>query len=283
MSADRVDVLVGVDEGYAKAIGAVACATTWYLPADKRLRIHVLDGGVSAETKRALVAGIGDKAEILFYEIAEPMTWDIPYVGNIAHLNDSILLRLQMGDVLPSDVTRVIYLDVDVLVHGDLSILSSWPLNGHVMGAVRDRFMPSGSPQLSEVLKHHNGHTLDRYFNSGVLVIDVDAWRRQDIGGAVRSVLSRLGHQLGFPDQDALNFVLLDKWVELPPAWDYLVGRRCPIPGGEAASRLVATDGIVHFVGAKKPWHKSFPQGALWHLFAKAAEESGWRLPEEGA
>lgn len=282
MSTERVDVLVGVDERYAKAIGAVACATAWYLPADKKLRIHVLDGGVSTETKRALVAGIGDRAEILFYDIEKPMTWDIPYTGNIAHLNDSILLRLQMGDVLPSDVTRVIYLDVDVLVHGDLSILSSWPLNGHVVGAVRDRFMPGGSPQLCEVLRNHNGHVLERYFNSGVLVIDVDAWRRQDIGAAVRSMLSRLGHQLGFPDQDALNFVLVDKWVELPTAWDYLVGRRCPIPGGEAASRLVATPGIVHFVGATKPWHKSFPQGALWQLFAKAAGESGWRLPEVG-
>ena len=36
------------------------------------------------------------------------------------------------------------------------------------------------------------------------------------------------------------------------------------------------------FVGATKPWHKSFPQGALWQLFAKAAAESGWRLSEEG-
>jgi lipopolysaccharide biosynthesis glycosyltransferase len=277
-TADRTDLVLAVDEKYAPAVGAVACAARWYIPPHKRLSLHILDGGISPETKRALKSGVGATAEVTFYEIANRATSGIPYVGKLSHLNDTILLRLQVGEVLPRSIQRVIYLDADVLVHGDLSILSSWPLNGHAIGAVRDRFMPRGSPQLSNVLERERGYSIDRYFNSGVLVIDLDAWRAQRIGDRVHEALSRLGSQFGFPDQDALNFVLVENWLELPSQWDYLVGRKCPIPGGAAASRILATDGIVHFIGVTKPWHESFPDGPFLRLFSKAAAESGWRI-----
>src|SRR5262249_2011803 len=121
---------------------------------------------------------------------------------------------------------------------------------------------------------------LARYFNAGVLVIDLEAWRAQGIGDRLRSAMSRLDGKFGFGDQDALNFVLIDNWVELPIEWDYLFvglpGAVTPVVG----SRILASDGIVHFVGPIKPWHDSFPEGPFLKMFTKAADESGWHFRE---
>jgi lipopolysaccharide biosynthesis glycosyltransferase len=281
MTAETIDLVVAVDDNYARAVGAVACAAKRHLPSTTTLRVHVLDGGVSPEGKLALEAGLAGKADVSFYDVENQMSWTGPFNRDVSHLNHSVLLRLQMGEVLPAAITRAIYLDVDVLVHGDLSILWSWPLDGQPVGAIRDRFMPNGSPALTELLKRQNNYVLDRYFNSGVLVIDLETWRRQGIGEAARRVITELGTELRFPCQDTLNHALIDNWRELPVAWNYLVGKRCPIPGTTTALRTLASDGIVHFIGGTKPWHESFPRGVLWKRFADAAAESGWDIGPE--
>jgi lipopolysaccharide biosynthesis glycosyltransferase len=278
MTAENIDIVVAVDDKYARAVGAVACAARRYLPSTTTLCVHVLDGGVSPGRKLALKSGLEGRADVIFYEVRNQMAWTGPFSRDVSHLNDSVLLRLQMGEVLPSDMRRAIYLDVDVLVHGDISILWSWPLDGRPVGAIRDRFMPGGSPALAEVLKRQKGYVIDRYFNSGVLVIDLEAWRNQGIGEAARAVITELGKELRFPCQDTLNHALVDNWRELPPAWNYLVGKRSPIPGTATALRTLASDGIVHFIGGTKPWHESFPRGVLWKQFAEAAAESGWDI-----
>jgi lipopolysaccharide biosynthesis glycosyltransferase len=280
MTAEKIDLVVAVDDKYARAVGAVACAAKRYLPSTTTLCVHVLDGGMSAGSKRALQSGLEGRADVTFYEVGNQMAWTGPFSRDVSHLNHSVLLRLQMGEVLPSEMKRAIYLDVDVLVHGDMSILWSWPLDGRPVGAMRDRFMPGGSPALAEVLKRQKGYVLESYFNSGVLVIDLDAWRHQRIGEATRAVILELGKDLRFPCQDTLNYALVDNWCELPPAWNYLVGKRCPIPGTATAQRILASDGIVHFIGGTKPWHESFPRGVLWKQFAEAAAESGWDMAE---
>jgi lipopolysaccharide biosynthesis glycosyltransferase len=281
MPAETIDIVVAVDDNYARAVGPVACAAKRFLPSTTTLRVHVLDGGVSPASKRALTTGLEGRAEVVFYEVRNQMAWTGLFSRDVSHLNDSVLLRLQMGEVLPSQLTRVIYLDVDVLVHGDLSTLWSWPLDGRPVGAIRDRFMPSGSPTLAEVLQRRKGYVIDRYFNSGVLVIDLEAWRDQGIGEAVRAVITERGQELRFPCQDTLNYALVDNWHELPSAWNYLVGKRCPIPGTATALRILASDGIVHFIGGTKPWHEAFPRGVLWTQFAEAAAASGWDLTEQ--
>ena len=76
---------------------------------------------------------------------------------------------------LPSLVTesdRAVFADIDVAVIQDLSPLWSLPLNGSAVGAVRD-----AGPGPAKQLSAHYPH-LERYFNAGVMAIDVPAWQQ---------------------------------------------------------------------------------------------------------
>ena len=118
--------------------------------------------------------------------------------------------------ILPTSVRRAVFVDADVIALGDISELATIPLDGLPAGCVR-------AP-----LKMFNRRLgLQRYCNSGVVAIDVEAWRNEGVSEAAIEYLYKISGSWGvnFPDQDALNVTLADsmgqaKWKELPPKWN---------------------------------------------------------------
>jgi hypothetical protein len=113
-----------------------------------------------------------------------------------------------------------------------------------------------------------------RYFNSGVLLIDLEAWRDAEIGRA----LLELGHQraaeLEWADQDGLNLLLADRRLELHPRWNAM-NSLWAVPGADATYAPDAAEearrrpAIRHFEGPdhNKPWHRrpDIPSADLYH------------------
>ena len=106
------------------------------------------------------------------------------------------------------------------------------------------------------------------YFNSGVMVIDMQSWRELEVGKQVMDLL--VGDlPTRSVDQDALNAVLWDRFVPLEPEWN-------------AAGRWVSTDAgkarIVHFVGDEKPWRVGSPVSLFQREYVRLAKEVGWSI-----
>lgn len=169
-------------------------------------------------------------------------------------------------------VERVLYLDSDLLVLDDLGPLHELGLGGAALGAVTNALPP-----------HLRGHPaslgLDPrdYFNSGVLVLDLERLRA---GGATADILSIARaprRSLLLPDQDALNLVLAHRRATLAPRWNATSAVVAHEWGEElftaeelAAAR--ANPAIRHFEGpgAAKPWDPGFAgaEAALWRSFS---------------
>ena len=83
------------------------------------------------------------------------------------------------------------------------------------MAAVRDIKNPAKeSHQLSISFSY-----LDHYFNSGVLLINLKKWREENIQEKLVYKAKQINSKI-YPDQDPLNAVFRDKWLELPPYWN---------------------------------------------------------------
>ena len=121
------------------------------------------------------------------------------------------------------------------------------------------------------------------YFNCGVLIFDLDVWRRDDIAG--RAVKYLVEHpKLYYMDQDALNWIMGGHYVRLDARWNSFAN--CSFPAyvnvlvratragrrWEALRTIWRTDPwIVHYAGANKPWTPSepkTPRDALWWHYA---------------
>ena len=61
-----------------------------------------------------------------------------------------------------------------------------------------------------------------RYFNSGVLVLNMKVWREQNLGGQVIEYLQHFQPNVVFHDQGGLNAVLHDSWFALDLRWNQM-------------------------------------------------------------
>jgi len=139
---------------------------------------------------------------------------------------------------------RALYLDADTMVRGDLATLWSCNLDGRVLAAVRDylSYVKDGISNWEELgLRPDAG-----YFNSGVMVMDLERWRAEELPRRVLEIcqanVDQLWAQGRWPqhDQYGLNVVAHCDWQELEHTWNY--GSDLPFRESQ----------IVHFVGNGK-------------------------------
>lgn len=150
-----------------------------------------------------------------------------------------------------------------------------------MLGAVTNPLLNDMVPRIETQLG------LDRrsYFNSGVLLIDLDGWRREGIMPRLIE-FARTHPGLSWPDQDTLNVVLQDSRLPLHPRWNAMLlwelpKRFLPYSEDDIASARHAP-AIIHFIGPHKPWHYR-SRHPFRRQFLSYLEQTPWRdLPMEG-
>jgi lipopolysaccharide biosynthesis glycosyltransferase len=173
-------------------------------------------------------------------------------------------VRLLMPLVLPEDCKRVIYLDSDVVVLADLSALYDSTAGGRsVIHAVQDFVTPRVSSTFGVFDYAERGIPSDtRYFNSGIMVVDLSLWRERNLTPQLIDYMARNGDRVHAVDQGALNAFLHHDWTAIDPRWnqgpDVLFPEIWDAAGysREEWQRTKNHPYIVHFSGHKKPWHK---------------------------
>jgi len=144
---------------------------------------------------------------------------------------------------------------------GTEDILWNTDLRGGIIAAVQDAVIPRvSSPMGLRRFRELGCRPEEPYFNAGVLVVDLQAWRSQEVGQRAIEYLGRYSRSINLADQDALNAVLHDRWTQLEDRWNVLgglAGRRHLEPKGIPYARMAAAardPAIIHFAGHLKPW-----------------------------
>lgn len=155
------------------------------------------------------------------------------------HVSQATYNRFLIGHLIPSEVDYVLYFDSDLIVVGDLSpllrTLQVTGLNANWVVSAVARDNPYHLKQF--------GHSGSKYFNAGVLLVNVIEWRRRLVAENLFETAHNLFGRLHLWDQDVLNLVLEDSWAELPGEFNET-----------ALTRRDEDSVVVHFVGGTKPW-----------------------------
>lgn len=197
------------------------------------------------------------------------------------YVNASTWVRLHVAG-LCSDFRRVLYLDADILCRRSLQPLLMADLRSHIVGAVQDVFHPTlGTPVCLPGITFSGTVRKRPYFNAGVMLIDVEAWREERLTARLADFVDRHPKSLRFWDQDALNGVLLGDWFDLGPTWnvppisDILRALSFDYFGASRLNRrdlahLERTASILHYITGLKPWDSRFPAGTMRDLYMEA-------------
>lgn len=287
-----VCVALAADEKYALPLAVAVRSLADNFGGGRQLTVYVLDGGFTLSTKRNLRRSWPAEVDVRFVAAAPKRLANLPVPGNDAvnsYLNRSMYLRLLIPDLLPSECGKALYLDADTLTVADITALWDVELRGYPVGAVSDPYIPVVSHQLAL----HNYKELNlapdaKYFNSGVLLMNLDVWRAEDLSDRVIDYLA--SHEdLYLPDQEALNAVLAGRWKQLDPSWNTLIldefltqkpqkehdetwarwrVRKETVPPPDAR--------ILHFAFTTKPWTDGFRHEGYWTLYHDYRSRTAW-------
>lgn len=214
------------------------------------IHFHLIDSGIDAVNLKSLKTAIqsrGGKVSVYTPD-------DSLYDGLPTHrYGPAVYQRINLPEYLPVSISRVLYIDSDTLIMENLNALWQTDLKGNPVAAV-ENYSPKACKDIS--------FGRQEYFNSGVLLIDMDKWRQESLHIQVNNFAREHAAGLQFVDQCSLNAVLRGRWTRLPAKWNqqsdifkvmtkYADG--CSY-GAEELREAFSAPGIVHFTGKKKPW-----------------------------
>jgi lipopolysaccharide biosynthesis glycosyltransferase len=186
-----------------------------------------------------------------------------------SHISIAAYYRLLMDAGLPTDLDRVLYLDSDIIILGDISPLWGTDLGGAVIGAAPD------INDATEVKQKLGLSAESTYFNSGVMLIDLNRWREAAIGPKTLAYCRDHEETLTYWDQCALNSVLEGRVRVLDWSWNFQTAHLSLIDESRRDETL-ANAKIVHFTTRFKPWmYRCIHPFA--HRYWKILAQTPWR------
>ena len=240
----RLPVVTSISDSWLLPLLVMLTSLREHLRTGVEPVLYLLHRGLRADTLAA-IGGIVETRPIRFD--SDPLE---PFQGR--HLPPEAMSPLLIADLV-ADERRVLFVDADLLVLDDVATLWDIDLDGRALAAVRDTVIPwcrSARGVKNQAERGVPEHA--SYFNAGVMLMDLDAWRQRDVTARALDYL-KTTDRVDLLHQEALNAENWDDWLELPPRWNLLAGvagRPFAAPDGDAWRH----PGIVHFAGRLKPW-----------------------------
>ncbi|XGV96962.1 MAG: glycosyltransferase family 8 protein [Leptolyngbya sp. BL-A-14] len=280
MSTDLV-IACSADEHYAMPLAVMLYSLQANLKnKQKQLEVYVLDGGIRPLTKQKVVQSLN--TDHLRIHWLQPDTTLLQDLALTRYLTIAAYYRLLLPDVLPHHVEKVIYLDCDMVVRGDLEALWQIDVGDHYVLAVQD----DNQLTVSMAIGLRNYQTLginpdQKYFNSGLLVINLQKWRENHLGRKVLAFSQQNRDFVQDADQDGLNAVIAGQWGQLDPRWNqlpriYTYTAWYDSPYDEVSfTALRDAPYVIHYTNAPKPWQHGC-QHPYTPLFLNYLDQTAW-------
>jgi lipopolysaccharide biosynthesis glycosyltransferase len=169
-----------------------------------------------------------------------------------ANFTSASMYRYFMGNVC-AEFDKAIYIDIDCIVARDIQPILDFELVNAPIAAFQEMHLEHpDNPYFRDCA----------YFNSGVMVVDLNRWREDKTEEKLIEVSESFTAWTGSQDQDILNVVFRNNWTPLNINFNYLTNI---YPGLRISNPI-----IVHFAGKSKPWKATTADNAwkrLWNEY----------------
>jgi lipopolysaccharide biosynthesis glycosyltransferase len=260
-------VVIGLasNERYFPGLYCAVASALSHLDSTREVDLKVLDGGISKHSRNTLCRLVERYAKVVrlqFVAVDDSLFRDATLGPGHSHM---AYCRILLPQLL--DVSRLIYLDCDVLVFRDFAELFDANLPfGKVIGAVRDSETLTLSDDSRTLANAMNLPAVGCYFNSGVMLLNLNELRKQNFTEKSLKFFENWRGQYRFHDQSAINFLLHGQIDELPEHWNRASWRFDEQDDNDL-------DCVLHYTRSA-PWFCGIP-GPAQVLFERFAADAG--------
>lgn len=211
-----LNVLYQSDDKYAAFMGVSICSLLENNKLAGNIRVCVIDDGISPENKEKLVSMIHSYHRELIFLPGDKVSGH-EEIANAFHYtgmrkNTHSYLKLFIDELIPALDERMVYIDCDTAVTGDIRELMSIDMQGKAVGMVMDSLATKCKKAIGIAES-------DKYYNSGVILIDLARWKEQKCSKRILSHIKNI-RTYGTVDQDVMNVELKDEIMTLPAAYN---------------------------------------------------------------
>lgn len=247
------------------------------------LNVYLLGENISLDNKNELHK-IGETYGRIV-EIIDVPKLKIPLSLVSARWPLSAFTRLFSGEILPDYLDKILYLDCDTIISGDISELENVKFNENIAMGVKDC--------ISGTYKRNIGLDEDSpYINAGVVLFDLEKLREVDINNEIEAYMGKYMKLINYADQDILNGMFKGKIGELDPKFDVMtidvsysyediqkLRRPTNFYGRSSFEKALEKPAIIHYTTnmlVVRPWFSNSDH-PLKHEFEKYMSISVWK------
>lgn len=218
-----INIACASDNKYAIHLTAMLMSCLRNVSRDYSLNIFVIDGGIDESVKVKILKSVNrlrEDAKLNFISIYQDKFHSYSYSE---HISRAAYYRIDLP-ILLSNIDKVIYLDCDLIVLDDISEL--WNIDFK-----SEKRLIACQDHSSEMAKSYNmlfnKKPKSGYFNSGVIMMDLDNLRKDDFVNKMHSIINKLDNKFSIikdADQKYFNYFFFDKWQKIDIAWNTQAG-----------------------------------------------------------
>ena len=269
---DALRLLVTLDRNYLPQLRVLLTSVAVNNPGETA-EVYLMHSGIPAQE----LEGVERQCRAVGYML-------FPIRVDSAFFNDApvtrrypreMYYRLLAPHLLPGHLDRLLYLDPDTQVINPLRPLWEMDLAGNLFAAASH----TGVTEIANSVNRLRLKTDSDYYNSGVLLMDLKAGRKEIVPQEVFAFFAEHRASLLLPDQDILNAMYGKRILPLDDAvWNYDARNYNSYllrsSGKADTDWVISNTAILHFCGRAKPWKPGYPYrfGILYKHYARLAQ-----------
>ena len=270
------------DTGYAVPTTVMLTSAKLNKAAGSQYHISLISNGLSGYDKRKLLELSSDDFEMEIIECDGSKYDGIPIASVFS---TSVMIKCDLAEIL-TGLDKVLLVDGDILVKKDLTELWNIELGDNILAACSDMVGVVGD-------KLHELVGTPDYFNAGVMLMNLDIMRRENIGKKVVDTKLAAPSTWTLPEQDPYNVVCDGRWIKLPVKWNtpitlfkyfnYSISAINKYYGTDYESYTALEDEscLMHFC-VFKPWkNKLMHYADVWQKYHNVSPYGDTNLPHE--
>ena len=241
----ELNICYSLDSQYAEQLAVSMSSILNNSDEDENINFYILDGGLSNEDK----TNINSLKKIKNFSIEYininkedfnccPLLKEKDEKYSSYHVTLPTYFRFKLPTLL-NDLDKVLYIDCDIIARTSLKELFKENLNNKALAMVLDAESKKEAKRLG----------LKKYYNAGVMLINLDFWRKNNVEESLFNYAKNNSDKILWQDQDIVNIVLEDKIKSISEKWNfqYFLYEKIDV-------KALSDSSIIHLAGRFKPW-----------------------------
>ncbi|TKC09331.1 glycosyltransferase family 8 protein [Pedobacter frigoris] len=269
----RITIVTVTDNHYLILLAALLKSIEINHHSEEIIDMNIVGDHISDANRNKFNSSFRNQSiNIIWHDMKSIMSKSVKLPADKTSYPLNIYMRLFFSAFIGEEVKRVLYLDVDMIVLSEISTLYHTDLKSFPIGAVLDPKIKTFDNSWGGI-KNYKELGLDgnaAYFNTGLLLIDIDEWKKNNTTQKVIDCIEKNKSYLNYPDQYGLNVVFADNWFHIDPSWNTF-----------AASAPDVLPNLIHFT-ERKPIYQSYTYSpeyqGIFFSFLKLTEWNDFKL-----